>query len=465
MNTSATEAGRYIKGILQMFFRKEGTHSLRSRLARGAAGIFALKVTSIGLFFIIGLLLARILGTAGYGTYSYVLAWVGVLSVPAVLGLDRMLVRDIASYHARSEWCMIKGLLHWSNKIVLLVSLAIVFLAAIIAIILSSFSVTSMLVSFWVSLLILPFASLTRLRQASLQGFHRVVQGQLPELLIQPMLMLVLTGIAYFFWERCLTAQGAVGINVVTVVITFVVGVQFLLKTLPKDVKETSPAYQARIWLRSALPLMFISGMQIINTHTDIIMLGTIKGAEAAGIYSIVNRGAALITFVLFAVNVPLAPVISSLYAAKDMKRLQHVITKSSRIILLYSLPIGISLIVFRNWFLLLFGQEFTQGETALIILSIAQLFSAAMGSVGLSLIMTGHERNTAIIAGSSAILNVVLNVILIPKWGLEGAATATACNIIIRNILSAIWVYKKLGISSIAMGEIGLFKKNNNKQ
>jgi O-antigen/teichoic acid export membrane protein len=210
---------------------------------------------------------------------------------------------------------------------------------------------------------------------------------------------------------------------------------------------------------------MFISGMQIINTHTDIIMLGTIKGAEAAGIYSIVNRGAALITFVLFAVNVPLAPVISSLYAAKDMKRLQHVITKSSRIILLYSLPIGISLIVFRNWFLLLFGQEFTQGETALIILSIAQLFSAAMGSVGLPLIMTGHERNTAIIVGSSAMLSVVLNVILIPKWGLEGAATATACNIIIRNILSAIWVYKKLGISSIAMGEIGLFKKNNNKQ
>ena len=62
---------------------------------------------------------------------------------------------------------------------------------------------------------------------------------------------------------------------------------------------------------------MFISGMQIINTHTDIIMLGTIKGAEAARIYSAVNRGAVLITFVLFAVNAPLAPVISSLYASR----------------------------------------------------------------------------------------------------------------------------------------------------
>ena len=80
MNTSAIEAGRYIKAYSRCFFRKEGTHSLRSRLARGAVGIFALKVTSIGLFFIIGLLLARILGTV-YGTYSYVLAWVGVLSV------------------------------------------------------------------------------------------------------------------------------------------------------------------------------------------------------------------------------------------------------------------------------------------------------------------------------------------------------------------------------------------------
>jgi len=463
MNTSATEAGRYIKGILQMFFRKEGTRSLRSRLAKGAAGIFTLKVASIGLSFIIGLLLARILGTAGYGTYSYVLAWVGVLSVPAVLGLDRMLVRDIASYHARSEWCMIKGLLRWSNKIVLLVSLAIVFLAASIAIILSSFSVTSMLVSFWVSLLILPFASLTRLRQASLQGFHRVVQGQLPELLIQPMLMLVLTGIAYFFWERCLTAQGAVGINVVTVVIAFVVGVQFLLKTLPKDVKETPPAYQARIWLRSALPLMFISGMQIINNRTATIMLGAIKGAEAVGIYVVASRGAELITFALLAVNSVLAPAVSGLYAVKDMKRLQGVITKSARMVLAFSLPVALGLIIFGEWFLLLFGKNFIQGQTALTILSIGQIISASAGSVGLLLTMTGHERDTALGVGSSAIVNIVLNAILIPLWGLNGAAIATTSSMVLWNILLAIWVYKRIGIHSTALGEICFFRKISN--
>ena len=126
------------------------------------------------------------------------------------------------------------------------------------------------------------------------------------------------------------------GINVVTVVITFVVGVQFLLKTLPKDVKETTPAYQARIWLRSALPLMFISGMQIINNRTATIMLGAIKGAEAVGIYVVASRGAELITFALLAANSVLAPAVSGLYAVKDMKRLQGVITKSARMVLAF---------------------------------------------------------------------------------------------------------------------------------
>lgn len=460
MNNSAIKAGRYLKGILQIFFRKEGAHGLRSRLARSAAGIFALKVISIGLSFITSLLLARILGTKGYGTYSYVLAWVGVLSVPAVLGLDRMLVRDIASYHARSEWCMIKGLLHWSNKIVLLVSLAIVFLAAIIAIILSSFSVTSMLVSFWVSLLMLPFASLTRLRQASLQGFHRVVQGQMPELLLQPMLMLVLTGIIYFLWERGLTVQCAVGINVVTVAITFIVGVQFLLKTLPKDVKETSPVYQTRIWLRSALPLMFISSMQIINNRTATIMLGAIKGAEAVGVYAVASRGTEIITFVLLAVNSALAPTVSGLYAVKDMKQLQRVITKSARMVLAFSLPVALGLIIFGKWFLLLFGEGFTEGKTALSILSIGYLLNATAGSVGLLLIMTGHERDTAVGVGISAILNIILNAIFIPLWGLNGASIATASSMVLWNILLTIWVYKRIGIHSTALGKISFFRK-----
>ncbi|MDQ3564372.1 MAG: polysaccharide biosynthesis C-terminal domain-containing protein [Pseudomonadota bacterium] len=94
----------------------------------------------------------------------------------------------------------------------------------------------------------------------------------------------------------------------------------------------------------------------------------------------------------------------------------------SARVVLLVSLPVALSMIIFGRWILLtVFGLEFVSGATALAILSAAQIVNAAMGSVGLLLIMTGHERDTATGVGIAAAVNVTLNVLLIPVWGLKG--------------------------------------------
>jgi O-antigen/teichoic acid export membrane protein len=149
------------------------------------------------------------------------------------------------------------------------------------------------------------------------------------------------------------------------------------------------------------------------------------------------------------------------MYAAGEMDKLQRMITKSARVILIGSLPIAIVLILFGHWFLLFFfGQDFILGEKALAILGGGQLLNAASGSVGLLLIMTGHERDAAMCVGVSALLNIMLNAVLIPRWGLEGAATATATTVIFSNSLLAILVYKRLGIHSTALGEIRLWKQ-----
>jgi O-antigen/teichoic acid export membrane protein len=137
------------------------------------------------------------------------------------------------------------------------------------------------------------------------------------------------------------------------------------------------------------------------------------------------------------------------------MDKLQRMITKSARVILIGSLPIAIVLILFGHWFLLFFfGQDFIQGEKALAILGAGQLINAATGSVGLLLIMTGYERDAAMCVGISAVLNMILNAFLIPKWGLEGAAAATTTTVMFWNILLAILLYKRLGIHSTALGK-----------
>jgi len=306
--------------------------------------------------------------------------------------------------------------------------------------------------------------ALIRIRQTIMQGLNQVVLGQLPEMLIQPVLFIALLGGVYLFSRNYLSAPLAICANAIATGIAFIIGTKMLQRILPQKTMEAVPEYNTRDWAYSALPLLLLNSLRVINAQTDIIILGAVKGAEVAGIYAVANRGAGLIAFILVAVNAALAPTIASLYAAGDMRQLQHVITKSARIVLLISLPVGLSLILFGKWFLLLFGHGFIKGITALSILSIGQIVNAATGSVGILLVMTGYERDVSIFTGVSGVLNVVLNIVLIPIWGLKGAATATASSMIVLNLMLAIWVYKRLGINPVSIIKINLFKKTINR-
>ncbi|MEB3214736.1 MAG: flippase [Nostocales cyanobacterium 94392] len=428
--------------------------SLKRRLIKGAVGSFGLKIAGTGLTFVKSLIFARLLGTEGFGIYAYAITWVALLSIPAKLGLSQLIVREVAIYQTQSEWGLMRGFLSWSNQIVLVVSIGLVLIAGGIAWN-SDLEINSqMLLTFGIALISLPISSLTHLRLSAMQGLHQVVLGQLPEVLIAPMLLIILTGSGYLILKEDLNASWVMGMYVVAMSITFLIGAHLLNRSLPNLVKDAVPKYQVKKWLSSGLPLMFLGAMNIINSQTDVLMLGAMKGAESVGIYAVINRLSSLIIFVLAATNSILAPNIATLYAEGKIEKLQKMITKSSRVVFLASLIITSILIIFAYWLLLIFGSDFTQGKNALIILCIGQLVNAAVGPVALLLNMTGNENYTTISIGTSAVLNVILNILLIPRWGIEGAAIATTSSMIVWNIISFVWVKNKLGINSIAFGK-----------
>ncbi len=453
----AKSSNNRVHQILNRIFtliNKGKTNSLKHRLIRGAAGSFGLKIANTGLAFITSILLARLLGTEGFGIYAYAIAWTTLLSIPATLGLDKLLVREVAIYQTQSAWGLMRGIVHWANQVVLWVALGLGLIAAGVAWNLGTDAKEQVLLALCIGLVSLPIASLRSLRLAVMKGLHQVVMGQLPEMLLAPLFLIALTGCGYLFLREDLNASWVVGIHGVTTAITFVIGARLLHQVLPSTVRKANPEYQIRQWVHSALPLMFLGGMQIIYSRTDVLMLGAIQGAEAVGIYVVVVRLAQLITFILMAVNSALAPTMASLYAEGKIEQLQRVLTKSARIVLLVSVPVTGSLMGFGYWFLLLFGSDFTQGQMALIILSIGQLVNAGIGSVGQLLTMTGNEKYTVISVGSGAVMNLVFNALLIPQWGINGAAISTASCIVFVNIMNGIWVHKRLGINSTALGK-----------
>ena len=428
--------------------------NFKKHFIKGVVGSLGLKIAYTGLTFIISVILARLLSVEGFGTYTYVIAWVNLLRFPATLGLDKVVTREVAIYKTQSNWELMRGLLGWTNKAVLPASIVI----ALVAMGINWFVIGSdslMAWAFCIALLTLPLNALRKLRLSAMKGLHKVVQGLAPEFLISPILIVILTGFTYLYLGENLNVLWVLGIRVVVSTITFAIGAIWLRQMLPQGLSHAIPKYKTSEWLRSALPLILFEGMHLVNSRLDIFMLGAIKGVEAVGIYAVINRGVQLIIFILVAVNGVLAPTIASFYAEGKIQKLQKIVTKSSRIVLLISCLVSGTLIGCSYWYLLIFGTEFTQGQNALVILSIGQLFNASTGSVGFLLTMTGHEKYMAFSVAISAIINILLNTWLIPQWGINGAAISTAITMILVNLLNVIWTKNKIGINPTAFGKI----------
>lgn len=454
------EAGAGIAGALRDFSRlllwKKEPANAGEHVARGTVGLFASRMFFAGMMFLASVLLARLLGRAEYGAYTYALAWVVLLGIPAILGADQLLVREVAAYQARESWGLMRGLIRRANQAVLLASVGLMVAAAMVARATMSRSEPQSVWVFWVALILLPLITLTRVRQAALRGLQVLVLGQLPEFIVQPCAFLILLGVVYWKLGGHLTAAWAMGTNVAATGVAFVVGVLLLQNYLPEPAKSAKVVRPGSSWLRSALPLMFLSSVVMIYGQADVLILGALKGAKAVGVYGVADRGADLLGFLFTAAASALAPTVASLYATRDLEALQQLVTKLVRITLTLSLPVAIALIGFGYWVLLfVYGPDFVGGQRALAILSVGQLVNVGMGPVGMLLIMTGHERDATWSIGASAVVNIVLNFALVPKWGLEGAAIGAASSMVLWNCLMAWAVNKRFGIHPTVVGRI----------
>jgi len=405
------------------------------------------------------LLLARLLGARGYGAYAYALSVVGFINVFVTFGLPPLTTRQVSIYSSKKEWEYLRGFLKWSEKLVLLNSLLAALLAYAITFIFQSHLNRDMLLPFRVAILLLPFLSLLQLREATIQGLRHIVIGQVSSSTIRPLIFLIIIATAYFSKVH-LNPSKAVEFNIAAVIVALIFSSFFLKSNLPVEISFKKPKYKTKFWIKSTLLLLLSGTLGLINSQTDIIMLGAMKGAYSTGIYAVATKVAALIVFILTSVNATIAPTIAELYAKYNLKRLQSVITKSARIVFFLSLPIAVFLIFEGRLALWLFGKEFIAGSGALAILSVGQLINASAGSVGLILAMTGHERDIAVGVGISAVVNVILNAVLIPYFGVKGAAIATSTSMIMWNIVLGIYVHKRTKLDPTALGIWKLTKK-----
>jgi O-antigen/teichoic acid export membrane protein len=424
------------------------TRSPVRRLLLSASATAILQGASIAMGFVLSVLLARFLGSGGYGLYALAFAWSGFLMIPAILGLDRFLVRGIAVYEIQEKWRLMRGLLRRTNQLVLLTSTTIAMCGMIVAVTWLSPPLRG---PFAVAMLLVPVTTLTILRQGAMQAIGRVVSGQLPEYLIRPLLIIVGVVALELVGRGALTPTTAIAANVTGVTVAFVVGAVLLRRALPTALRSVRPEFVTREWLIASLPIMLISGVSMANGYAATLVVGTLDGPRAAGVYSVVQRGAELIVMLLFATNMPLAPAIARLHASEDRLGLEHTIERVARATLLVSVPVAVAFMAFPGTYLSLFGAGFRTGATALVILALGQLFNAAAGPSGNVLIMTGHERAAVRGVAVGLLANVVLAIVLVPRFGVTGGAIAYASSLVLWNTALVVLARRLVGVNVTA--------------
>ena len=445
-----------LKKLTNKFFSDE------SNIISGAFGVFNVKIVNALLLLLTSALLARLLEPEKFGIYSYALAIINLLSVPFVNGFPDFIVRETAKYQTNHQSGLIKGLSLRANQIIFLIAL----LVAIFAFLFSYFfkdNFSSMyLNTLWISLMVLLLTPLVSIRKALLRGLNKIFFSQLPEFILQPLTLALLIITTYLvFNESVFSPEVAMLLRVSAIAVTLIASVILVHYYFPKAVKNATPEFEMQTWLRGGSSFMFLGGLIMINGQLDILILGVFKDAAQVGIYRSVVVISTTVGFFLASVNYILGPMIVKSWANTEMDQLQKNITLGTRIIFFASLPIALFLIFAGDVLLeLMYGDKYTPGHNAVAILCFAKLINAGCGAVGMVINMTGNEKYNVFAQWVAMGSNVILNVLLIPRYGIEGAAIATGTSQIIWNVYLVTIAVRKVNIDTTAFGFLRSLRK-----
>lgn len=422
-------------------------------LAMGAGTVLFARVAGAGLNYGLQILFARWAGAFHYGAYSYALAWAALLSTLVGLGLPQAVVRFIPEYFSTNRWPLLRGVIQLSERYVLGASSALTVVCLVVVwglnLVPQGTTFRSTLLS---GLCLIPALALLRLQTEMCVARQQARIAYLLPNLFRPLLMM--SGGAFIVVGLDMTLTGTLAVLLAGLPIIPVWAVQrwSFRQQLPAEYWEATPTRDTAHWMRTALPMLFITGFLLLLSQTDLLMIGLLADVEYVGLYKVASKTASLVLFPLFAVNAIIAPRFAELHAHGKSVSLQRLATVAAHWMLWPSMFIALILIILSSLLLGLFGAPFQRAEPALWILVVGQLSNVGAGAVGPLLTMTGYQRESARVYGACALLNIVLNAVGIYYFGLVGAATATAASTALWNVALYRLVVDKLGIYPSAM-------------
>lgn len=419
--------------------------NLLSVVQGGGITLFGKMFTNASRF-VMAFLLARLLGASQYGMYQLALN-VSTLAVSlAMIGLDTAMLRYIAISVSRKDEKGLWGTLQIGIGLSALLSV----LAGTVLFALSHYLANEVFHEPKLAPLLqivsvaTPFITLGDVLAGATRGFKNMSYAVIAQFIAQPLIKVILVGILAIFglkvWQA--VAIYAIGDVVSTLMLIYYLNRLFALNR---------PLHEAQRDLKGILGYAFPDWaarmLDQFQASIQALMIGSLNTLAGVGIFAVSNQLNILGHDFYSSINIAAKPLIAELHDQGDRVHLQRIYQTATKWSLIVNLPFFLAFILFPTKILAIFGESFESGALALIIVALANLIDVATGMCGTLLNMTGYTKLKLINTIFSLTLATILNMILIPRWGLVGAAITTLAVVTSLNLVRLFQVYFLLKI------------------
>ena len=419
-------------------------------LIKGASSTFLLKIVGLLVGYGLAIFITNKFGAFVFGQYVTALLIVEILSIISRLGIDTALVRFISRYVHKGASSLINQLFFKSIALVTLSAVVFTLLLLFFSDYIANFMNLDEEYLLIVSFSFIPLV-LFHMNTQAIRGLKQMMSfsflNNVAITLFTFILMVVL--VAFSSSEKLPIYAYVMSVFVMTISSYFL---WFFHRAKIVDSKQNNSESElsTKALFKVSIPLLLGQSMMLIMGKVDLFMLANMTSSDKVGIYNIVLKLSMLAYMGLMAVNSIAAPKFSEIHSSGDIDALKKIVQQSTKTIFWVTFPVILLFLIFPDTILGVFGDEFKLAAMALIILSISKMFSAISGSVGTFLQMVGKQNVFQNILIFTAIINIVLNYTLIPKYGIDGAAFASAISGVIWNVLMIIYIKKNFGFYSI---------------
>lgn len=429
----------------------EGREDLVTRLASGAAIVLVGRFGGRGIHVATHIIMARVLGAGGFGLFAVGWTLLNTVGLIAPLGLDRGALRfGSALWHSRerAERERFKGVILETIGISVVsggvLAVAVFALAPTLAVdVFNDPDLEAVLRLFAPAFLFLP---LMRVASAATRITQNMTYSAVSESLLQPITALVVLAAALYLGAGVL---GAVGATVFSFVPAILLALVFVATLFPDVTSaEVRPAFAPKELLAFSLPASLAGILTLFTTRADRLFVAYFLTSSDVGVYQAVSQVAILFDLILSGFAAILMPMVPKLFKEGKLEDLTVVFRLSTRWPLYVGLPFVIVLLTAPGPLLGgIYGAEFAVGATALMVLTISQLTNAGTGPVGPVLVMTGHQNVWAGTAGVVLTVNALVNMVLIPRLGLVGAAITSLLSMVLLFGIGLVQIRRHIGI------------------